>query len=320
VFRRLLALRMVPHVRTAEDMAADLVAFAQRWQPDLVVTDPAVYAAPLAAAAAGAPLVRHLWGLDMLRHIALPGNGVSAEDDHRAEWPAELVELYERYDTKPQADVAVSTLDTCPASMQLPDVPNRMPVRYTSYNGAVVAPAWLLDPPERPRVCVTWGSSTTRLVGPEAFLVPRILEALSGLDIEVVVTIGSVDRPRLGEVPDGIRVVEGMPLELVLPTCTAIIHQSGAGATLTSAYHGVPQVTIPLVADQNMVSQRLSATGAGIGIGGNDDGLPDGGAIREAVTAIVTTDGPRDAAHRLRAEMRGQPAPSEVVRLLEELV
>jgi UDP:flavonoid glycosyltransferase YjiC (YdhE family) len=317
VLRKLLEMRMIPHIEAAEDMTEDLVAFAHAWRPDLVISDPLVYAAPPAAAVAGAPLVRHLWGPDMTRKIALPGTGPTEPDDPRAEWPRELIDLYARYGAKASDDVAVRTLDTCPASLQLPGVPNRVPLRHTSYNGTAVAPSWVLETGGRPRVCVTWGAISTTLLGPDAFVVPRILEALRGLDVEVIVAIRSADRDRVGPVPDEVRVVESMPLDLFLPTCQAVVHQSGAGTTLAAAFAGVPQVTIPQVADQHLVSERLAETGAGVGL---DSAAADVEGIRAATSRILFEAGLRTAARRLQDEMLAQPAPAEIVPMLEELV
>ncbi|HEX6526486.1 MAG TPA: nucleotide disphospho-sugar-binding domain-containing protein [Streptosporangiaceae bacterium] len=315
-FEKIHELRMGPHIKTAEDLAEDLATFARKWRPHLVIADPMVYAAPIAAGVAGAPLVRHLWGPDMCRHIGLPGSGVD-EDDYRAVWPKGLIDLYAAYGVKPAADVAACTLDTCPASMQLPGTRNRIAMRYTAYNGVSEVPSWLLEPTERPRVCVTWGSVATALLGSEAFLVPRILKALDGLGVDVVVAIRSADRERLGDVPDGMRVVESMPLDLILPTCSAIIHQSGAGTTLSAALFGVPQVTLPQVADQGLVSAQLSGTGAGIGLAADE---ADTNAIRDATSRTLHTAEPRDAAARLREEILAQPTPAKVIKALEELI
>ncbi|QTD96709.1 nucleotide disphospho-sugar-binding domain-containing protein [Streptomyces cyanogenus] len=317
VLRKLLDLRMVPHIRAAEDMAPDLVAFARGWRPDLVITDPVMYAAPLAAAAVSAPVVRHLWGPDMSRKVGLPGNGVSAQEDHRAAWPQELADLYLRHGAEPAADIAVRTLDTCPESLQVPGVPHRVAMRYTSYNGTAVAPQWLLEPAERPRICVTWGSLTTTMRGPEAFLVPRVVEALADLDVEVILALRAADRERLGPLPERMRVLVGMPLDLILPTCSAIIHQSGAGSTLTAALHGVPQVTVPQIADQGLVSERLAGTGAGIVLDGDNLGAQ---AVQEAVRQVLDSAAPGQAARRLRQEMLDQPTPSRIVTELEALV
>ncbi|MFI6645464.1 nucleotide disphospho-sugar-binding domain-containing protein [Streptomyces sp. NPDC050504] len=314
----LLELRMVPHIKAAEDAADDLVAFARAWRPDLVIADPLVYAAPLAAAVAGAPVVRHLWGPDMSRNIFLPGSGVGEQDDPRAAWPGQLVSLYEKFGAEPAADVAVRTVDHCPESLQLPGVPNRIAMRYTSYNGSAVAPAWLSEPSDSPRICVTWGSAATALLGADSFLVPGILDALSGLDVDVVVAVRRADRERIPAVPPRTRIVEGLPLELIMPTCDAVVHQSGAGTTLTAALYGLPQLTLPQVADQHLVSERLERVGAGIALRAGRTGADT---IRTEAAKLLDRDGGlRTAALRLREEILAQPTPAEVVGTLEELV
>jgi UDP:flavonoid glycosyltransferase YjiC (YdhE family) len=316
--RHRLEMIMAKHVRIAEDMLPDLISFVERWRPDVVVTDPLVYAAPPAAAAAGAPLVRHLWGVDNARQIGLPGNGqVEDGPDPLAAWTDDLVDLYARYGVKPQADVAVRTFDICPGSLQVDGVPNRVPIRFVPYNGTGTVPSWLLEPTARPRVCVTWGSAATAVLGGDGFLVPQIVEALTGLDVEVVVTLREADRIRLGEVPDGVRVVDAMPLDILLPTCAAIIHTSGAGTTLTAALHGVPQLTIPqLAGGQDLTSTQLARSGAALELTPDQADID---AVRTAVATLLADAGPRDAAQRLREEMLAVPAPTEAVHVLEAL-
>ena len=58
--RKVLEQKFEPFVETAAVMAEELVELAASWGPDLVVTNPFVLAAPLAAHTAGARLVHHL--------------------------------------------------------------------------------------------------------------------------------------------------------------------------------------------------------------------------------------------------------------------
>src|SRR5438270_8834242 len=60
--KRLLERQMAPYTKAAQVMADDVVQLARAWQPDLVISDPLVMAAPLAARAAGAPLMHLQWG------------------------------------------------------------------------------------------------------------------------------------------------------------------------------------------------------------------------------------------------------------------
>ncbi len=85
--RQLLDMIFGPWVQMAEAMAEDLIYFVRQWRPDLIVTDPVIFAAPLAAEAVGVPLVRHLWGPDMTRQMRFPAQGaVEGAGTARERW------------------------------------------------------------------------------------------------------------------------------------------------------------------------------------------------------------------------------------------
>jgi UDP:flavonoid glycosyltransferase YjiC (YdhE family) len=317
VQRRQRSRTLVPWVKPAQTMAPDLLRFAERWQPQLVIADPLVFAAPLVSAALGIPFVRFIWGPDMMRQIGFPLQGQPADwGDVRDQWPTELLELFDRFGVVPRNDYAVGTIDPWPTSLQLPDTPGRIPMRYVPYNGAAVAPDWVLDRPPRPRVCVTWGTSTTALGGEKAFVLPEVVDALAALDIEVVLAVSGTDRVKLGQLPANARAAEFLPLHLLMPTCDAFINQGGTSSLLTAAYHGVPQVLIPQTADNPFNAANFSHSGAGIAL---DVAEADTEAIRAAATTVLTDDTIRAAALKLRDEIAAAPPPSDVVHTLENL-
>ncbi|MFC4116902.1 nucleotide disphospho-sugar-binding domain-containing protein [Nonomuraea zeae] len=307
---KILSARMTPHVKAAEAMADDLAAFTRSWRPDLVIADPTALVAPLVTEPEGIPLVRHLFGPDVSRHIGFPGAGLPPE-----RWPGELVELYKRFGVLPRADYAVHTVDPCPARLQVP-VPARLPVRCVPYNGPGVLPGWLHDPPGRPRVCVSWSTTTAvpGLQSPDRSKVADMLRVLAGLDVEAVVTVrdGAAFAREHG---DAVRAVENLPLNLLLPTCDAIVHHGGAGTMLTAAYHGVPQVIVAPVPDQSFNADLLADTGAGVSLKAES---ADAGDIESGVAKVLFDDRTRDAAALLRQEMLAQPSPAQVVTTLEE--
>ncbi|MDL4815422.1 nucleotide disphospho-sugar-binding domain-containing protein [Actinomadura opuntiae] len=302
------------HHRLAEAMAEELVPFARDWEPDLVVSDPLVIAGTLAAETVGAPLVRILWGPDLLMKMGFPGLGLAPED-----WPDYLVALFEQYKAEMRADPAEFTLDPCPESMQSPGIAGRVAFRYIPYNGGPsTVPEWLRRPADRPRVCVSWSTVSAAQAGQEAeeFAVPAIIDALAGLDVEPVVTVGAADRDLLGPVPEGVRVVSEMPLNLLLPSCDLIIHHGGGGTMLTAAYHGVPQITVPKIFDQAFCARQLAGTGAGVSL---EPGEADRDSMKAAAASALAGGGQADAARRLRDEMLAQPAPAAMVAGLEGL-
>jgi UDP:flavonoid glycosyltransferase YjiC (YdhE family) len=288
-------------------MASDLIAVSRAWQPDLVVHDPFTYAGPLAARVAGVPSVRNLFGLD-----------ISLDLELAALRP--LLDQYGLTDLRIRGDL---TLNPCPPSLQFPvsgqfpDTAATRNMRYVPYNGLSAVPGWLPQPPPRTRrVCLTWGTSTTRLGQDYTSWLPLLVDALRGLDVDVVVAVTAADRARLGEAGDRVRVAELVPLQALLPGCAAVVHQGGAGTTLTSLLHGLPQLVIAQIADQVVNASRIADTGAGRYLVGPEASVD---VIRDAVTRILDDPGYRDAASGLQAEMLAQDTPAAVVPVLEDL-
>ncbi len=311
VLKPALEAKFAPFTRTAEAMAADLVPLVEAWRPDLVVANPFAMVAPLVAEIAGVPLVTHLTGPAFERQMGLfPGNGAEPRM-----WADALVALYERHGVEVRAEYAAAVVDPCPPRLQFAGIPHHMPVRFVPYNGPGEAPAWLSEPTVR-RICVTWGTTTTELTGAEGFLVPDILKSLAGLDAEVVTTVTGRDRELLGEVPENVRVVERMPLHLLLPTCDAVVHQGGTGTMLTAASFGLPQVLVAGILDQLDTASHVAGSGAGIAL---NAAKTDAAEIAGAVETALSDEAMGAAARDLRGELLAQPSPAEVATSLERL-
>jgi UDP:flavonoid glycosyltransferase YjiC (YdhE family) len=304
-----------PWIVSAGSVAADLVPFAQWWRPDLVITDPMAYAGPLTAEVLGVPLVRVLWGPDWPSSGF--GMGGFTAGQTSSWWPPELVTLYESYGARTAVDFAQFTIDPFPPSLQLPGLVNRVSMRQVPYNGSGPVPGWLTEPVRRPRLCVTWGTSTSEFVGEDAFLVPELLASLADLDVEVVLAVGSGDADRLDVIPANVRVAENLPLDALLPSCAALVNQGGASTVVTAAVHGVPQVVIPQFADQPVNARLIAEAGAGVAL----DSQPlDPAQVRAAMTSVLFDPSMRAAAQRIRAEIQAAPSPAEIVPMIEALV
>jgi UDP:flavonoid glycosyltransferase YjiC (YdhE family) len=290
----------------SDAMLDDLLEYARWWRPDLVLFEPTTYAGPLVAAALGVPAVRHTHGVDV---------------QHQArDVVADLVApLADRIGLSDVDLIGARTIDPCPPSMQVDSAVRREFIRYVPYNGPAVHPAWL-QPPAKPRVCLTWGTSTSQLTSDGTFLPAKIIDWSRDLGLETVVCVTEKDaatlREHIGtEIPD-VRIAENLPLHIVLPGCSAIVHQGGNGTLLTAVHFGVPQLALPQLPDQTFHCKQMVKTGAG-------RMLPAAEASAEAVRAelakVLYGAECADAAGRLRAEMRAQPAPGEVVDRLEQL-
>jgi UDP:flavonoid glycosyltransferase YjiC (YdhE family) len=293
-------LRRVFGVFTAysEAMLDDLYAYARSWRPDLVVFDPTTYAAPLVASALGIPAVRHTHGVDVTHQA-------------REVMPELLAPLAERLGLDDIDIAGVATVDPCPPSIQIPSDLRRLPVRYIPYNGPAVLPSWLREPPAaKRRVCVTWGTSTTRIAGADLFAPPMVVAALRDMEVEVVVVLRAADVATFGPPPPGVRVIESLPLHLLLPTCQAVVHQGGNGTLLTAAWHGLPQLALPQLPDQAFHVGQLVTAGGAIALNRDQSTGP---AVRAAVGSLLTDPGYGAAAGRLHAEMLATPPPADIL-------
>ncbi|WP_326691559.1 MULTISPECIES: nucleotide disphospho-sugar-binding domain-containing protein [unclassified Streptomyces] len=311
VERRFLQTRQAALANTTAEVADDLVGFARTWRPDLVVSDPVMLAGALVAGAVDVPLVHHMWGPLPSTATHWPGCGLPV-----AEWPAALHALFDRFGVEARASYAVATVDPCPPGLGTVPVPDRLGMRHIPYNGPGSTPDWLREPAERPRVCVSWSMSHTATSGERAYPAAAVAQALSEAGAEVVATVKASDRDSFGPVPEGVRVVEELPLHLVIPSCAAAVNHGGTGTVLTIAACGVPQVLLPLDPVHNVNADWLAAAGAGI----RHASRPVEPERIAASVADMLADGSwRRAALAVRDEIAAQPGPADVVRTLEKL-
>jgi UDP:flavonoid glycosyltransferase YjiC (YdhE family) len=287
--------------RCAEAMVDDLVAFARDWRPHVVVHDPLNLAAPVAARILGIPAVKHLWGADFSAGMPIAEEVATGN-------------LVRRFGIERLPDTPDLILDPCPPVMQVPPGPApRQPIRFVPYNGTAEHPSWLWQKSSRPRVCVTWGTLMSEVDGGELFRAPRVVEALAASDIEVVVAIDPKTRPRFGALPDNVRLADTpLALHVVLARCQAIVHQGGAGSTMTALAAGVPQVILPAVVDQQFNAAQLALTGAGVA--GNLE------TVAEQVHALLTEPHWRQSAGALAEQNALRPSPAEVAAELPRLL
>lgn len=206
------------------------------------------------------------------------------------------------------------TVAPCPSSLAPPTKARRLPVRYVSYNGS--GPMWPLQPSGRPRVCVTWSTGLTMVSGPNSYMLPDVIQGLRDLDCEVIVTATAEDVAALGLVPPSVRVMERVPLRVLLPTCDAVVHHGGSGTTLTSLWAGVPQLALTFAAEQTVAAERTVAAGAGIHLLGH---LADPASIGAAIGKLLGDSSYRDMANLLCEEIMARPTPARFVADLVEL-
>ncbi|MFJ6787508.1 nucleotide disphospho-sugar-binding domain-containing protein [Streptomyces angustmyceticus] len=299
----------------------DLVAAARDWRPDLVLWDPNWPAAAVAARACGAAHGRVLWGRDYL------GWACHRIDRRRAELaaaglPDPVAEIVRpaaaRHGVPVDDDLLLGqfTLDPTPADMRLPSRARTVPVRRIPYTGAAAVPSWLGARPGRPRVALTLGA-TQRMFDNDKVLVPSLLEMVDGLDIEVIATL---DTSQLAgqRLPDNVRAVDYLPLNLLLPSCSAIIHHGGIGTFTAAVAHRVPQL---VVGDELRVAYAANSAyavrhGAGLAVDPQQQSVAE---MRARFLRVLSEPSFQEGTRRLHADWLAMPSPNDTVPVLEKL-
>jgi hypothetical protein len=302
----------------------DLVAFTRQWQPDLVVWDACWPAAAVAAADCGAAHARLLycqdyfgWTLD--RYAEHSDLNV---DDHPL---ADAVRpVAERYGVELSTELLVGqwTIDQLPIGFSLPTTTRKVPLRCVFTPTQTAVPEWLLERPERPRVGISLGLSQREFIEGGWDYMPSLMEAVADLDIEVVATLNAVQLANLDSLPGNVRVADYLPLNQLLPTCSALIHHGGIGTFASAANYQVPQLVTDLDAPVSMkypVATSTAAYVAGRGAGLTLDIASSPDAMRKQLSLVLGEPSFQDGAERVYEDLLAMPSPVDLVPVVERL-
>jgi len=310
-------------VMNKDALLDELVAFARSWRPDLVIWETYTQAGAIAAAAVGAAHARFISGPDVTMRVRQEflrqarARPVEHREDPTAEWLGWTLDRL-GCDAGFSEELVTGqwTIDSTAASTRLDLGLPTVPVRFVPYNGPAVVPDWLRKPAERPRVCLTFGVSEWITAFIDGAAITNLLEALAELDLEIIATLNAGQRAQLGTVPDNARVVDFVPLNDLLPTCSVVVHHGGIGTKATAELHGVPQIILAFGMDTAVMGDRLEELGAGLSMPVTD---LTGAALREKVVRVVNERSFAEGARRIQREMRETRSPNDVVPEIEKL-
>ena len=287
-------------------MRVDLRDLVDEVRPDLVVHELAELAAAPVAVARGIPHVTVGFGIgsapDLVEAAAAGAAGL---------WTAEGVDpspsagFYDHLYLHPVPDRLGDPVDAATVRR----------VRPAHFDGgdASEQPEWVdAFGRDRPGVYVTFGTEMAGLA-PWA----EVTEALGAAEVDAVVTLGgAVDPAALGPVPDNVRVEAYVPQRHLLGRSTLVVSHAGSGTLLGAAARGLPQLCIPLGADQWDNADALTAAGAGVTL---EPDQRDASSIHHAIVRLLLEEQPRRLAALLAEDLAGLPHPGEHVATMEDL-
>jgi MGT family glycosyltransferase len=186
------------------------------------------------------------------------------------------------------------------------------------YTGPELAdPAWADGPAPVPAgdgPLVLVGLSTT-YQGHEG-LVARIVDALAGLPLRAVVTLGpALDPARFAAAPRSIAVVAQASHAALLRDARLVITHGGHGTVLRALAAGVPLVVLPLGRDQADNAARVVRCGAGLWLSAG----ASVGRIRSAVTRALADGAALSAARGMATTIAAERRGDRAVEALEGL-
>ena len=228
-------------------MASDLGALLDRVRPDLVVYEETAVGARVASAARGLPAITH-------RIVAAASTEAAGSPAAREN----VGRLFSDFGAGAGGLRGDRVLDISPDSLHsVTDAAlvSRIPVRpvpWSEPGGSI--PTWL-GTVRRPVVYLTLG---TIFAEPGTFR--AAIDAISAVDVEVLVALGRVDPASLGDVPPSVHLERFVEQAAVLRSVDLVVHHGGSGSMLGAAAHGRPQLVLPLGADQFYNGEQISST------------------------------------------------------------
>ena len=289
----------------APAMQRDLPPILDRVRPDVVVREVAELGVPAMAASRGIPVV------------TVAFSGVLPEPARR-EVMGDLGPLWraEGLDDPSWDDVygQMYVHPFPPSFGQRPDSSVVRPARATGAPRGAAPPSWVAGlGGSRPCVYVTSGTERAATTFPWRV----VFGVIAGLDVDAVATIGPhVDLEDLGPIPSNVRVERFVPQADVLARSAAVVSHGGAGTVLGAASCGLPQLVVPLFADQWQNGVAVREAGCGVLAG------PDRRRAEDIEAALLTLlDGTvhHDAATLVAHEIAAMPTAPDLIDDVETL-
>jgi len=282
---------------------ADLEPVLADRKPDLLVYEVLNPGAGIAASRAGIPAICHGIGRvsEGATWKAMCTTWIATAEEFGIDVPADNPQFFGN-----------PYLDICPPSMQVPKIlalANRSPLRPVAWNERAELPLFVMERNKnRPLVYVTLGTALS-----SAAVLREVIDGLSRLPVDVIVSTGRMGSSDIGDVPAHVVVEDWVPQGDLLPYIDLVVSHGGSGTTLGTLAHGLPHLVIPQGADQFSNAQAVSDAGLGRRVLPADL-TPQ--AVCEQARALLDDEATLGRAEEVAREIAGMPSPQETIERL----
>ena len=307
--------------RAARQMAADVLELAERWRPDVVLSEWLEFGADAAAEVLDVPYLPISVGMRsspaLLQEIAAPElqrlrdlHGLPSDPGCKAHYRHGCLSLF-------PPEWLPSDHEPLDGEVFLAPVPD--------WAAEPDADAWLATLPDPPVVYATLGSIFGILRGP----LEAVVEGLAAGSWSAVVASGRLRKPEtLGPLPDTVRVEPWVPQRALLAAADVVVHHAGYSTCMDAALAGTPQTVLPLSADQPEHAEAVRRLGLGRVVPAVRE-LAFGPiverrrlspqAVRTAVEQTLAEPRHRERSAAIGERMRDLPATAHFVDIVEQL-
>lgn len=165
----------------------------------------------------------------------------------------------------------------------------------------------------RPLVFASMGTLQNKL----RHVYASIAEAVRGLDVQLVLSLGSPDASLDAPVPENVIVVPFAPQLQLLDRASAVITHAGLNTTLESLARGLPLLCLPVTNDQPGIARRVEHLGAGIVLSPRK---ATARRIRRGLTTILDNVGIRERATSLQDQMNSRSGTHMAADIVEQAI
>ncbi|HEX6711378.1 MAG TPA: nucleotide disphospho-sugar-binding domain-containing protein, partial [Rubrobacter sp.] len=169
-------------------------------------------------------------------------------------------------------------------------------------------------PEDHPDPLVVVGFSTTPRN--QAPVLRKMIEALGGLRMRGLVTVGPSLDPAAFEAPANVVVRRSVAHAQVFPEASAVLTHAGHGTVIRALRSGIPLACVPMGRDQGDDAARMVARGAGLHLS-REAPVAE---IREVIQSVVEQPRFREGARRLSRALAADISEQRGMRELEGLV